>query len=467
MPLYPGDSPYNGGAVDLPQFRLPGDNPEVAAQRGGETIWRGAPPPKVGNSGTDPMTPPAENDVKDWTLDDLREDAPPISGATPGTAYAPRTPEAALAEAGKSGPAATAQAGSGFGIMKDLAMASGSQAYDPNNPLGAARANVSGYNAAQGTVDPSTMMSAEHLNKITSQDSANMRRASQQGMLSAASRGLQNSSIAAGAAQGAMVDRATPLAQQDAATYYSNMRANVDASNRAREVSAQLKAQAELQNAAIAGQFGMQAAEMATQVSMANAEAENRMQMLQAELDTAISQGNADAQNRINQQMAEIEAQISQRNAELETSVSQSNAAEVNQTNRLVLQGNQNLNLQFLTGEQQQQLTDLQGQWQNLISQNTAAAGIHEQMINSIGTMMSNPNLDTKRVTEYVRLLTNEFGGQMQFINSIEDMNFGGGGTGGGGTGGGGTGGGGGYVPPNVAEGGPRRRFGGGRRQTR
>jgi hypothetical protein len=50
MPLYPGDSPYNGGAVELPQFRLPGDNPEVAAQRGGETIWRGAPPPKVGNS---------------------------------------------------------------------------------------------------------------------------------------------------------------------------------------------------------------------------------------------------------------------------------------------------------------------------------------------------------------------------------------------------------------------------------
>ena len=441
MPLYPGDSPYNGGAVDLPQFRLPGDNPEVAAQRGGETIWRGGPPPKVGNSGTDPMTPPAENDVKDWTLDDLREDAPPISGATPGTAYAPRTPEAALAEAGKSGPAATAQAGSGFGIMKDLAMASGSQAYDPNNPLGAARANVSGYNAAQGTVDPSTMMSAEHLNKITSQDSANMRRASQQGMLSAASRGLQNSSIAAGAAQGAMVDRATPLAQQDAATYYSNMRANVDASNRAREVSAQLKAQAEMQNAAISGQFGMQAAEMATQVSMANAEAENRMQMLQAELDTAISQGNADAENRINQQMAEIEAQ----------------------TNRLALQGNQNLNLQFLTGEQQQQLTDLQGQWQNLISQNTAAAGIHEQMINSIGNMMSNPNLDTKRVTEYVRLLTNEFGGQMQFINSIEDMNFGGGG----GTGGGGTGGGGGYVPPDVAEGGPRRRIGGGRRPSR
>lgn len=365
---------------------------------------------------------------KGWSLDDLREEAPPVVGATAGKAYAPRTPEATLAEAGKTGPAAMGSASSGFDIMK--AMADGSKAYDPNNPLGLARAKVSGYNAAQGTVDPETMMSAAHLNKITSLDSANMRRAAQQGMLSAASRGLQNSSFAAGAAQGAMVDRATPLAQQDAATYYSNMRANVDATNEARRVSAQLKAQAELQNAAIAGQFGMQAAELATQVSMANAEAENKLNMLQAELDTAVSQGNADAENRIKQQMADIEAQISQRNAELETSVSQSNAAEVNQTNRLVLQGNQNLNMQFLTGEQQKEITDLQGQWQNVISQNNAAAGIHEQMINSIGNMMSNPELDTKRVTEYVNMLTTQFGGQMQFIDTIDQLDFSGDGSG-------------------------------------
>ncbi|MDV7394716.1 hypothetical protein RZS08_25250, partial [Arthrospira platensis SPKY1] len=54
------------------------------------------------------------------------------------------------------------------------------------------------------------------LANILATDSPLMQRAATQGMQFANSRGLLNSTIAAGAAQGEMIDRATPIAQQDA-----------------------------------------------------------------------------------------------------------------------------------------------------------------------------------------------------------------------------------------------------------
>jgi hypothetical protein len=54
------------------------------------------------------------------------------------------------------------------------------------------------------------------LDGIMAKDSPLMQRAATQGTQYANQRGLLNSSMAAGAAQGAMIDRATPIAQQDA-----------------------------------------------------------------------------------------------------------------------------------------------------------------------------------------------------------------------------------------------------------
>lgn len=356
------------------------------------------------------------------TLDDLREAAPPVQGGTASRAYAPRTPDAMLASASGPGPASKGGASSAFGILQDQAAASGSMRSD--DPMGLATARVSGYNARQGTVDPATMMSAEQLNKITSQDSANMRRASQQGMLSAASRGLQNSSIAAGAAQGAMVDRATPLAQQDAATYYSNMRSNVDAQNRASEVSAQLKAQAAMQNAALAGQMGMQQSQLETQVSMANAQAENDLKALSSQLQTAVNQQNADAVNRIQQQMADIQSQMSMRNAELSTQMSQFNASSVNQMNAQVLQGNQTLNEQFLRGEQAVDLADIQGRYNQIIQANATAGNIYGQYMQSLGDMMANHEQTPGRVASYINVMSQQLEGSLGLIDAMNSLNL-------------------------------------------
>lgn len=73
-------------------------------------------------------------------------------------------------------------------------------------------------NNQQSNTSPSA---ANQLDSILAANSSLMQRAATQGAQVANSRGLLNSSMAAEAAQGAMIDRATPLAQQDA-QYWQN-----------------------------------------------------------------------------------------------------------------------------------------------------------------------------------------------------------------------------------------------------
>lgn len=69
---------------------------------------------------------------------------------------------------------------------------------------------------------------AGQLDDMLASDSPLMQRAATQGRQSANNRGLLNSSMSAEAAQGAMIDRATPIAQQDAQTNFQNSQANAD-----------------------------------------------------------------------------------------------------------------------------------------------------------------------------------------------------------------------------------------------
>jgi|GEM_PF-1775248 len=69
------------------------------------------------------------------------------------------------------------------------------------------------------------------LSGILASGSPLMTQAKTQGLQTAAQRGLLNSSIAAGAAENAMIEKATPLATQDASTYAAAAQANQNAEN--------------------------------------------------------------------------------------------------------------------------------------------------------------------------------------------------------------------------------------------
>lgn len=74
-------------------------------------------------------------------------------------------------------------------------------------------------------------LSSNQLASILDQNGLLMQRARGQGMAQANSRGLLNSSLAAGAAQGAMIDAATPYAMQQAGAYTNVGDRNMDAEN--------------------------------------------------------------------------------------------------------------------------------------------------------------------------------------------------------------------------------------------
>ncbi len=87
-----------------------------------------------------------------------------------------------------------------------------------NLPPGMYNAGMAGNNAYMGTVNPNSLV-ANQLSGLLASNSPYMEQARLSGMGTANSRGLLNSSMAAGASQQAAIQAGLPIAQQDASTY--------------------------------------------------------------------------------------------------------------------------------------------------------------------------------------------------------------------------------------------------------
>lgn len=96
-----------------------------------------------------------------------------------------------------------------------------------------------------------TSSANDNLNQMTSSDSLYMQQARQSGLNSAARRGLLNSSIAAGASQGAAIQAAAPIAQADAQTQHQKeqTQAQIDYNKWSKGKDVQANIQGEYTNA--------------------------------------------------------------------------------------------------------------------------------------------------------------------------------------------------------------------------
>jgi hypothetical protein len=236
---------------------------------------------------------------------------------------------------------------------------------------------------------------------------------------------------------GAMVDKALPLAQQDAATATA---------------LAQSAADRETQVSALNAQLG-------TDVSKFNAQQLNEAERLNAQMQTAVSQGNAEAYNRAQQQLADLQTRADLTHADQTFRASTQYANERNQMTMQTQQAISDLNKQFLAGSQAIDLAQIQGQYNNLIAQNESAARIFDSYLSGMASIMANKDIDPARVAQYVQTQLQQMEGALQFMQDLNNFNLGdfswgsggynpggtgtsgggGGGTGGGGTGGGGT----------------------------
>ena len=101
----------------------------------------------------------------------------------------------------------------------------------PPDPLSATKVEATTADTHNWDVKDNQTVSGQMDNLLKS-DSPYMKQAETQGKQFAAGRGLLNSSMAAGAAQGAAIERALPIAQQDAGTFANSAQFNADAGNR-------------------------------------------------------------------------------------------------------------------------------------------------------------------------------------------------------------------------------------------
>lgn len=228
-------------------------------------------------------------------------------------------------------------------------------------PVGTATQASASNVDPMGTQNPNDLTNtAGQLDNITSANSPYMQLARQQGMLTAASRGLGNSSIAAGNSEASAVAAAAPLAEQNASE----------------------AAQGKLQN---------------------------------SQLDTQTNEFNA-GQTNANQQLdAQLKTQTSQFNASQQQSAGATNAAALNamreQTQALTAQ----LNTQFLSGSMAQTLAGIQGQYSELIAQNQSAAALVQSTLNGMTTIMGNPQINATQAAQAIQA-------EMAFLNSSLGM---------------------------------------------
>lgn len=121
-----------------------------------------------------------------------------------------------------------------------------------------ANANAVGIDPEKRAVDAAKETVSGQLDALLAKDSSYVARARAGAAQTANSRGLLNSSMAAGAGEGAAIDAALPIANADAQTYQAASRDNQAAGNTALQTNADAANKALLFNAESQNQFAMQ-----------------------------------------------------------------------------------------------------------------------------------------------------------------------------------------------------------------
>ncbi|RLB68293.1 MAG: hypothetical protein DRH08_01360 [Deltaproteobacteria bacterium] len=120
------------------------------------------------------------------------------------------------------------------GLMDTIGAIGDSKYADRNYDVNATRANATNRQVGQNE------LSQYQLQQMLASNSPLMQQAAAQGLARGGARGLMNSSLATGAAQGAMISGAQPFALQDANTYGKTASENMAATNEASRLNAEL-----------------------------------------------------------------------------------------------------------------------------------------------------------------------------------------------------------------------------------
>ena len=270
------------------------------------------------------------------------------------------------------------------------------------------------YQGTQGrtefSYDPrKESMVAHHMDKLLDPKSALMRRAAAQSQGFMAQRGLQSSSIANGNAMATMIDKALPIASQDASTYgtadqtgwqhgFTAEQNNLDRSHQASMLNAQAQIQQQMQNQQMAFQAELNQLQHLQSLGMLDAQGAQRMQELNAQQQFQFDQNTLDRDHRTDLQSRE---------------------AQLTQDRDKMLQGFQERNLDqaFLRDLEMKQV-DFQRQDEMFEKQLNAAsaeqyrnasASAYNNYLAQLSLVMSNPEMTPEQQTHAANRLRTEF----------------------------------------------------------
>jgi hypothetical protein len=221
---------------------------------------------------------------------------------------------------------------------------------------------------------------ADQLNAITSENSPYMQLAKQQGLLTAAGRGLENSSLAAGSSEAAATAAAAPLAEQ---------------------------------NASGATQSALQQQQLGTQTSEFNVSQQAAAQELAAQLGTSVSQTNAQMTTSNN----EFNAQQTQ-------AAAAANAAATNTMAAQTAALTEDMNKQDLSGTQAARLAQIQASSNQLIASNQSASSMYASFLNSMSATMANQNISPQRAAETMGAMQSMLEGGLNVIDQLDGVNL-------------------------------------------
>ncbi len=297
-----------------------------------------------------------------------------------------------------------------------------------------------GIDAATTALTDEQRVDAE-LARILGEDSLLMQQARADAARQANARGLQNTSMAAGMAQDAMVRAAMPMAQQNAAQAAARELANTEN----RQEAGMFTASEQNRLSAIEAELGQS-------LNVFNSEQLNQAEKIMAQMRTALEQQDAAAYNNAAQQLADLQRDAQAQQSDIDFQMSQAEADAINNRNAQIIDSVTRLNAQFLQNQGGADIATIQGTYQQLIATNQAAASIYNAGLSAMGALMDNPDMTPQQVASGLSAIQNTIEASLRMLSNINDMDFGdlvagagGGGAttpfgdGGGGDGGGGT----------------------------
>lgn len=232
---------------------------------------------------------------------------------------------------------------------------------------------VTGYTPATVAYDPTKDSVSSLVDQVIAKNSPLMQRAKTQGLQQAAQRGLLNSSLAVGAAQGAVIDRATPIATADNQALLQVRGTNASATNAARSEEAQAR------NAATAQERGIS-------------------------LQT-------DAESRLLAEKGDIERSLAADQRAHEVDIQQRDAA--------IQRG-----LQELRGDQAEELARLEGQFNILAKANESVGYFYAATSQAIGQILAEPEMTPQVKATLVDQQMKIARGYFNVIGSISNLDL-------------------------------------------